>query len=102
MHQRDIVEYGDSELVQVPSGRFVEEVVILGAKYVSLPDYRSLHHHDVVHISDRRCHKRVQVHNFGGLAEEIDVIENKVLGQVVKRLQAGITQNLGEFAQHLV
>jgi len=86
MNQRDVVENGNSQLAQIFPGGVLEEITVLRAQYVGLTDDGRLHNDNVVHITDGRSDERIQFHKFRGLVEEIDVVENKVLGQVVERL----------------
>jgi len=86
MNQRDVVENDNSQFAQIFPGGVLEEITVLRAQYVCLADDGRLHNDNVVHITDRRSHERVQVHNFRGLVEKINVVENKVFGQVIERL----------------
>jgi hypothetical protein len=86
MNQRDVVENGNSQLTQIFPGGVLEEITVLRAQYVCLTDDGRLHNDNVVHITDGRSNERIQFDKFRGLVEEIDVVENKVLGQVVERL----------------
>ena len=89
MNQRDVVKDPDSHLSQVFAGRFREEVVILRAEYVRLADYCRLHNHNIVYVANGGSDKWVQGNDFRGTAKEINAFENKLLWQIVKRLQSG-------------
>jgi hypothetical protein len=67
-------------------GGVLEEITVLRAQYVCLADDGRLHNDNVVHITDGRSYERIQFHKFRGLVEKIDVVENKVFGQVIERL----------------
>jgi hypothetical protein len=62
------------------------EITVLRAQYVCLTDDGRLHNDNVVHITNGRSDERIQFHKFRGLVEEIDLVENKVLVQLVERL----------------
>ena len=88
MNQIDVVENGNSQAYSdIPwRGPRRNHCPSCTTQYVCLTDYGRLHNDNVVHITDGRSDERIQFHKFRGLVEEIEVVENKVLGQVIERL----------------
>jgi hypothetical protein len=76
MHQGDIIKDADPQLMQVLASGVFEEIFVLRAEYVGLSEYRGLHHDDVIQIAHRRYNERVQNYDFGGMLEELNIVED--------------------------
>ena len=101
MHERDVVEDGNSIMAQVLSDRVLEEIRIVRADDVCLAHYRGLDNDHVVYVANGRSQQRIKDYDFRGSAKEGDIIVNKFVGEAKKFLQTGVTKHRRKLMKHL-